>query len=381
MKEKINIGIDASRSRSGGACAHLIGILNEVIFDKPDIINEIHVWSYSDLLSKIPDVDFIKKHSPDLINKSLIHQLKWQYLNLSKEAKKYGVDIMLNTDAGSINRFKPAVTMSRDMLSYEKGEMNRFGFSYERLRLILLKFIQNYSLRKSTSAIFLTQYAADVIQSSSGSIKKYRVINHGVSDNFRIQTNNGIWCQDDKKIIKCVYISNLNLYKHQWNVALAIEGLRNEGYNIIIDFIGGGTGKPKRRFDGVLNQIKDSSEFIFQHEFVSHNDLPDYLKDKDIFVFASSCENMPNTLIEGMCTGLPIACSDRGPMPEVLKNGGVYFDPEDVISIENAIKVLIDNKDKRAELAKRSKQLSNHYSWKRCSNETFDFLSDITISQ
>ena len=35
---------------------------------------------------------------------------------------------------------------------------------------------------------------------------------------------------------------------------------------------------------------------------------------------------MPNTLVEAMASGLPIACSDRGPMPEVLGDGGVLFD-------------------------------------------------------
>ncbi len=375
--KKINIGIDASRNRSGGARGHLIGIINEVILDKPIEINELHIWSYPELLDKLPDLNWIIKHAPQQLDKSLPIQLFWQYTKLQKEAKVNKIDIMLNTDAGTVCRFNPSVTMSRDMLSYEKGEMQRYNFGFQRIRLELLKFMQNLSLRKSTAAIFLTHYAAKVIQQSSGSIKNFKVINHGVGDNFRIQTNNGIWSQKDKMVIKCVYVSNLDLYKHQWNVALAIEGLRNEGYNIVIDFIGGGSGKPKRKFNGVLNQIEDSREFVFQHEFISHNELPDYLKDKDIFIFASSCENMPNTLIEGMCTGLPIACSNRGPMPEVLKDGGEYFDPEDEISIKNAIRILIENKEKRIGLAKKSKQLSSLYSWKRCSNETFDFLINL----
>lgn len=379
MRKAITVGIDASRNRSGGARAHIVGILNEVVKNAPLEINRIHVWAYPELLSKLPNDDLIIKHSPPSLTKSIIHQIIWQHFCFAKEANNNSVDIMLNTDAGSVSRFKPAVTMSRDMLSYENGEMNRYGLSMQRLRLISLKYIQNYSLRKSKAAIFLTQYAANVIQSYSGSIEKFRVINHGVSENFRIQTNNGNWSQEDKRSIKCVYVSNLDLYKHQWNVAVAIADLRNEGYNIVIDFIGGGTGKAKRKFDKVIKKIKDRAEFIYQHEFVSHDELPGYLIDKDIFVFASSCENMPNTLIEGMCTGLPIACSNRGPMPEVLRDGGVYFDPEDVVSIREAIKTLIDNADKRCEFSMRSKQLSTQYSWQKCSKETFDFLSEIAI--
>ena len=57
------------------------------------------------------------------------------------------------------------------------------------------------------------------------------------------------------------------------------------------------------------------------------------LKRAHLFVFASSCENMPNTLVEAMASGLPIACSDRGPMPEILRDGGTYFDPENEVTI------------------------------------------------
>jgi len=64
-------------------------------------------------------------------------------------------------------------------------------------------------------------------------------------------------------------------------------------------------------------------EFITQTGVVPPNDLATLLAEFDLFIFASSCENMPNTLLEGMASDLPIACSNRGPMPEVLRDGGV----------------------------------------------------------
>lgn len=372
----INIGIDASRGRSGGAKAHLIGIVHEVVLDKPDGLNELHIWSYPELLDKLPNCDWIVKHSPKELNKSLPVQLYWQYAKLPSEAKFNYIDVMLNIDAGTVCPFQPSITMSRDMLSYEKGEMQRYRFGFLRIRLELLKIIQNRALRKSTAAIFLTKYAFKVIQQSSGIIKNTRVINHGVSNNFRIDTNKGKWKTEKQKKIKCVYVSNLDLYKHQWNVALAIADIKKEGYDIEIDFIGGGHGLPQQIFNNTLESIPDN-KFIKQLDFVKHNELPSILREKDIIIFASSCENMPNTLIEGMCTGLPIACSNRGPMPEVLKDAGVYFDPESVDSIKSAVKEIITNESLRENIARKSKELSKNYSWKRCSKETFDYLIEI----
>lgn len=44
-----------------------------------------------------------------------------------------------------------------------------------------------------------------------------------------------------------------------------------------------------------------------------------------------------------MAAGLTIACSKRGPMPEVLEEGDVYSDPEDVDSIAVAVEPIVQD--------------------------------------
>jgi glycosyltransferase involved in cell wall biosynthesis len=83
---------------------------------------------------------------------------------------------------------------------------------------------------------------------------------------------------------------------------------------------------------------------------------------------------MPVTLIEGMASGLPIACSDRGPMPEVLGEGGVYFDPEKPSSIAAAVRSLVKDTTLRMEGIKISRKISAEYLWKTSSRKTFDLL-------
>src|SRR5699024_5631463 len=152
----------------------------------PKGINQIHIWSYTGLLVQLPDHPWLIKHTHKSLNQGgLMAQMIWQYRDLHREAKAQKVDIMLNTFAGTVGRFQPSITMSRDMLSYEPGEMQRFGFSFQRLRLEALKIVQNYSLTHSTASIFLTRYAAEVIQKSCGKVKEYRIINHGIGENFR----------------------------------------------------------------------------------------------------------------------------------------------------------------------------------------------------
>jgi glycosyltransferase involved in cell wall biosynthesis len=99
-----------------------------------------------------------------------------------------------------------------------------------------------------------------------------------------------------------------------------------------------------------------------------------------VFVFASSCENMPNILLEAMSAGLPIACSDRGPMPEILGEGGCYFDPESVDAATEAIERLVVSPETRARCAQIAFRRASAYSWERCADETMRFLASFPIA-
>jgi glycosyltransferase involved in cell wall biosynthesis len=367
------VGIDASRNRSGGARGHLLGILKDG--DPLEHgISAVHVWSYRALLDSLPDKPWLIKHHPSELEQSLFHQVWWQFWRLPHEARRNCCTILLNSDAGSVCRFRPAVTMSRDMLSYEPGEIRRFGLSRARLRLVLLRVIQSQSMRFADGVIFLTEYAARVIQKTTGRLTRIAVIPHGVGKAFSERRVEAPWPADRAKPIRCVYVSNASMYKHQWVVVEAICHLRSRGYNIELTLAGGGSGRAMRRLEREIARFDAQGKFVRCLGFVQHDALPALLADANLFVFASSCENMPNTLIEAMAVGLPIACSDRGPMPEVLLDGGVYFDPENAVSIANAVEPLIRDSALREHKAARAKHLATQYSWARCAAETWAFL-------
>jgi glycosyltransferase involved in cell wall biosynthesis len=368
----LTIGINASRARSGGGIAHLVGILREA---RPAdfAIDKIHVWSYGKLLAELPDAPWIVKHAPPELDRSLPRQIWWERFSLPKALAEAKCAILLNVDAGSVCRFRPAVTMSRDMLSYEPGEIERYGISKARLRLIALRYVQNAALRSADGTIFLTHYAANAIQRSCGPLKNVAYVPHGVGAAFH--ANERSRTVVDSLPICCLYVSNALPYKHQWHVVEAVARLRRRGYDLSLKLVGGGEGQAQQRLEAKIAETDPDHLFVEQHAFVPQFTLPRFLAEADLFIFASSCENMPNTLVEAMATGLPIACSNRGPMPEVLEDGGVYFDPEDPESIAESIADLVSHPDKGARLAARAKELAGQYSWARCARETFSFIS------
>lgn len=376
MDNAFVIGIDASRNRSGGAIAHVVGIISEA---KPfeNGIREVHVWAYKALLDRLPEKPWLVKHNPPPLEQSLVHQIWWQFFYLAQEAKEQKCDILFCTDAATFCRFQPLVVLSQDMLSYEPGIMKQFGWTKARLRLIAILLLQNWAMRRAKGVIFLTRYAAQVIQKKTRSLNNIVIIPHGIDESFRQTDALAGWPQNGDRPIRCLYVSNTAMYKHQWDVVRAISKLRKREKTVQLTLVGGGAGRAQKRLDDEISRSDPQKSFVVTMPFVPHDALPPLLANVDLFIFASSCENLPVTLLEAMATGRPIACSDRGPMPEVLQDGGVYFDPENSDSIANAVEKLSTDENLRNSVAIRAKALSEKYSWSRCASETWAFLRKV----
>jgi glycosyltransferase involved in cell wall biosynthesis len=180
----------------------------------------------------------------------------------------------------------------------------------------------------------------------------------------------------DDRPFRILYVSIIDVYKHQWRVAEAVAQLRASGLPVVLDLVGPAYAPALKRLSRTLGRIDPAGEFLRYWGRVPYRDLLSHYTQADLFLFASSCENMPIILLEAMAAGLPIACSNRGPMPEVLGDGGVLFDPEDPQDIARALRAMIMSPELRAEKARASFERAQAYSWTRCARDTFPFLSE-----
>jgi len=269
--------------------------------------------------------------------------------------------------------------MSQNMLPFEENERRRYGLSWMRLKLGILELIQSGSFRRADGMIFLTRYAQDTMQRKIGSLScQQALIPHGVDDRFRLtpRLQKPISDFSFASPFRFLYVSIVDVYKHQWHVADAMARLRKEGLPIELELIGDAYPPALKRLRSVIKRVDPAEQFIHYRGFVPYAELPSYYHRADAFVFASSCENMPNILLEAMAAGLPIACANRGPMPEILGNAGTYFDPEDPESIATALRKLILDSALRQVFAENAYQSALAFSWQRCAHETFKFIVD-----
>jgi glycosyltransferase involved in cell wall biosynthesis len=139
--------------------------------------------------------------------------------------------------------------------------------------------------------------------------------------------------------------------------------------------VGGGGTRAKRLLAKQLQESDSNKQFVEIIEFIPNEQIAKLASQADLFVFASSCETFGIALLEAMTIGVPIACSNRSSMPETLRDGGEYFDPQEPRSIAGALERLIESPSKRAYYSQRAKELAGSYSWHRCAAETWQFIS------
>ena len=270
--------------------------------------------------------------------------------------------------------------MFQNMQIFETKERNRER-KKEWLRLKLLQLAQRHTFQKASGLICLSEYAHNYLTQYYPRLvdkTSVQLIAHGTetfnNDTPVSRTENS----NDPQILKILYVSTVKKYKHQWTLIDAVDLLREEGIPIELHLVGGGDSQALSWVRKATQKKDPEREFVFVHGSLSYEETLEWYNKVDMFVFPSTCETFGISLLEAMTAGLPIASSYQGPMPEVLKDAGLYFNPESVTSIKNCLRFMIENRNLRQRLGIKAKQYSQTYSWKKCADETFGFLSSVS---
>ncbi len=368
------IGIDASNIAAGGGLTHL----RELIDNYHEIKDQhLVIFANKNVLNLLPDKTYITKIGHSWLNKGTLFNMLWRLLLLRSSAKKHGVEIFF-TPGGNFLPFRPYISMSQNMLVFESKERNRFPSILDRLRYVILEFKQILSFYFSSGIIYISEYARSFIQKKYPFLrhKKSGIIYHGVAERFNSSAQDNLKIEENftkEKPFRLLYISIINYYKHQDKLIEATKRLNNLGVPIELHLIGPLNPKMKSEFEALLESANGS---VIHHGKIPYENIHEFYGKCDLFVFASTCENMPNILIEAMRSNVPILCSNYGPMPEFFKDAGLYFDPINIDDICSKILEYKNSLSLRKSSSIRGLKLASAYSWSDCSKKTFDFIID-----
>jgi glycosyltransferase involved in cell wall biosynthesis len=163
---------------------------------------------------------------------------------------------------------------------------------------------------------------------------------------------------------------------------VGIVGFR-KGVDLLLkvweDFIAVNPGCELHFFGEVLDEIMPDSfkqPSVFIHGKVPKEELIEYLKDMDVFVFPTTFEGSSYALYQAMAMQLPIITTINS--GTVIENGvsGIIIKPGDPAALLDAMQDLKDHPDLRKRLAQQAFKLSKEFTWENYGKNLGRILKD-----
>lgn len=134
-----------------------------------------------------------------------------------------------------------------------------------------------------------------------------------------------------------------------------------------------------------LNEIEN--EYLNKNDNIINigftNDVQIYLSLSDIFVFPSKKEGLPTCILEALALGLPVVTFNTRGNNDIIKNeyNGLLLDPDNNMDAEigdivKAIKLLVENEEKRKTFKQNALNDRNRYSRDRFVNEQLKYYNE-----
>jgi glycosyltransferase involved in cell wall biosynthesis len=111
-----------------------------------------------------------------------------------------------------------------------------------------------------------------------------------------------------------------------------------------------------------------------------------YVSDQDLVALYSCAvaaampsfsEGFGLPAVEAMACSAPVLSSDKGSLPEVVGDAGLYFDPFDTQAIADAITEMVENVALRARLSSNALARAGDFTWHRAACLTLEHLENL----
>ena len=223
----------------------------------------------------------------------------------------------------------------------------------------------------SGKIIFISNFARNFLIKTNKSFKnKSIVIYHGINEKFYKKKTTNSFLKKHKFIL---YVSRLEFYKNQISLIYAFKNLIDHYPNLKLFLIGPANTAYLKKIKSTL-KIEKLEKKVFLLGEVDHNKLPDYYQSAILNIFCSETENCPNILLEAFASGKPVICSNADPMPEFGGNAPIYVNPKDSNEMFKKILHVLNNKNLKEKMAKKSIEQANKFLIKKSTLKTWAYL-------
>jgi glycosyltransferase involved in cell wall biosynthesis len=184
----------------------------------------------------------------------------------------------------------------------------------------------------------------------------------GVSEEFRQGLGKPSWAPPSYLI----FVGNRSGYKNWVTAAKAFALVAKNKVDITLLLAGGGAlTKAEAHLLGQLG-LTD----VVKHFDVSESEMPSLYSNALALLHPSKKEGFGLPVLEAMASGTPVIASDIPVNREICQNAALYFLPNDFKSLYEAIRNILEDPKKKAEVRKAGLHRASDFSWRKCAEQT-----------
>ena len=268
-------------------------------------------------------------------------------------------------------RRKPVVTTVYDL------GFKRYPEFIESKNLRYLENLLPGSLERSDRIIAISRFTRDELVSLYPFVAgKVAVVEGGVDDTFRRDlTDDQLLRTRYRFHLPEKYLLTVGTWEPRKNLVRLLESwsaLRARGKMggcklVLVGPRGWLCGEIEQKFRNQAGQLG-----VMDLGYVPRSALPALYRCASAFVYPSLYEGQGFPPLEAMASGVPVAASRAGALPEMLGEAALYFDPADGGQITAALEAILTRPELAAELAEKGRRQSERFTWERAAEKTLN---------
>lgn len=244
---------------------------------------------------------------------------------------------------------------------------------------LIRKFLFKRSARKADIVTTVSGYSKKSIQKHFGiSSEKIHIIANGIDKSF-FQTHDK---NEAKEYITEKYgigkfvllVSRFEPRKNHHLLLKAFLGLKlyEKSYHLVLP---GHQSIKSPVFTNLLASLDEQiRNYIFISEKITDEDLLQFYRAAEVFVYPSIAEGFGIPPLEAAATGIPVICSNTTAMNDYHFFGSDHIDPFDYDTLKGRLANAIEGNHDSADLIAISKKIESDYSWSKSAEKLYGII-------
>lgn len=139
-----------------------------------------------------------------------------------------------------------------------------------------------------------------------------------------------------------------------------------------------GSGPQRKRLEVLAESLYIADAVLFTGR-LDVDEIANLYKSADLMVNSSTVDNMPNSILEAMASGVPIVSTNVGGIPYLICQGksGILVPPRDSVMMADAILRVLQDSDLAKTLIKTGYDVVSKYSWKNVKQQLFSVYARV----